>query len=236
MEYSGFDDLINLEVGAPKYNHFLTKTFATILTRYGIEKHERVLDFGSGIGTLAVEMRDRYEFGVECLEIDNHQIEILQNKKFKVYQFCQEITVPYRAIYTSNVLEHIEDDSDALRQIYAVAKDDGAILVVYVPALTILFSSFDAKIGHWRRYQKRDLRRIVRDAGWRVTSVEYVDCLGIIGWLLQKYTTLLFKNANPSVELVKFYSHFIFPISRILDRLFMRHILGKNLLLIAEKV
>ena len=235
MEYSGSEELRNIEVAAPKYNNFLTNTFAQILESFGIQKGERVLDFGAGIGTLAMPLRDRFNFDIECVEVDLKQKNILKAENFKSYENCQEINYKYRAIYSSNVLEHIEDDLGALKELSRITNHQNAILIIYVPALQILFSPLDKKLGHCRRYSKKSLSKVVTDSGWKISYVSYVDCLGIIGWTLQKYMSLFTKSTSPSPRLVRLYDTYIFPLSRVLDRSFMQGIVGKNLLLVAQK-
>jgi 2-polyprenyl-3-methyl-5-hydroxy-6-metoxy-1,4-benzoquinol methylase len=53
-----------------------------------------------------------------------------------------------------NVLEHIEDDASELANAHKVLNRDGHVLLS-VPALPCLFSNFDKKIGHYRRYLKK---------------------------------------------------------------------------------
>jgi hypothetical protein len=235
MEYSGAEELRNIEFAAPRYNNFLASTFAQILKNFGIVNGERVLDFGAGIGTLAVPLRDKFNFEIDCVEIDPMQKNILEAENFKSHKNCQEITYKYRAVYTSNVLEHIEDDLGALTELRQITTQQNAILIIYVPALQILFSPLDKKLGHWRRYNKNTLSKVVKDSGWQISHISYVDCLGIIGWTLQKYISIFTKSTSPSPKLVKLYDTYIFPLSRVLDRAFMQKLVGKNLLLIAQK-
>jgi predicted SAM-dependent methyltransferase len=58
-------------------------------------------------------------------------------------------------IYSSNVLEHIEDDSRALNEMFAKLQINGK-LAIYVPAFMFLFSDLDIKAGHFRRYSKKE--------------------------------------------------------------------------------
>jgi hypothetical protein len=43
------------------------------------------------------------------------------------------------------------------------------------------------------------------------------------------------KNGIGSIESMKFYDKYLFPISNFLDKLGFRYLLGKNIVLIAEK-
>ncbi len=72
-----------------------------------------------------------------------------------------------------DVLEHIEDDALALRELHAQMAP-GARLVITVPALQWAFSSWDTELGHHRRYGKRSLRAVVTAAGFDVERCDYL--------------------------------------------------------------
>src|SRR4030095_11171866 len=55
-----------------------------------------------------------------------------------------------------NVLEHIPDDVQALRDLYDALEPGGTVLV-FAPALPALYGAFDRRIGHCRRYRRSTL-------------------------------------------------------------------------------
>ena len=80
-----------------------------------------------------------------------------------------------------NVLEHIEYDEAALRWLgESVAA--GATLALVVPAHPRLFGEMDAEAGHFRRYTRSSLVRVLRAAGWHVVGASYLNLLGAAGW------------------------------------------------------
>jgi hypothetical protein len=85
-------------------------------------------------------------------------------------------------IYTSNVLEHIEDDVNALIKIRERMQQGGKI-AIYVPALPILFSDLDRKVGHFRRYKKKELMHKAKMAGFEIDKCFYNDCIGVLASL-----------------------------------------------------
>ena len=72
-----------------------------------------------------------------------------------------------------DVIEHIEDDRAAL-EAWRARMDPGARLVVTVPALRWAFSSWDTELGHFRRYSRRGLRRVMESAGFTVERCDYL--------------------------------------------------------------
>lgn len=82
--------------------------------------------------------------------------------------------IPFRnefdMIGSFDVLEHIEDDESALKQIFLACQAGGG-LILTVPQHRWLWSSADDYAHHKRRYTRSELLEIVRLAGF---EVEYV--------------------------------------------------------------
>ena len=112
------------------------------------------------------------------------------------------------------MLEHIEDDVGALRELYNKLVP-GARLLIYVPAFPVLYTSMDAKVGHIRRYTRGSLLKAVGAAGFRVHRASYADCLGFVATLAFKYSGNASGDVNRSA--LKLYDRAIFPLSRLLD-------------------
>lgn len=55
-----------------------------------------------------------------------------------------------------NVLEHIEDDITAIKQIYRILKP-GGYAIIEVPRNPNLYDLHDERLKHFRRYQMNDL-------------------------------------------------------------------------------
>jgi hypothetical protein len=89
----------------------------------------------------------------------------------------------------------------------------------------------DRAVGHVRRYRKRELRELVLGAGFRVTDCRYVDSLGFFAALAYRAVSRSGRLRPASVER---YDRFVFPLSRVVDRLAARWV-GKNLLLEARR-
>jgi SAM-dependent methyltransferase len=72
------------------------------------------------------------------------------------------------------VLEHIEDDTAAMRQ-WGSWLAPGGTLLMSVPAHPRLWSAADEWAGHYRRYRKQDLVAVVQAAG---LEIEHLECSG----------------------------------------------------------
>ena len=90
---------------------------------------------------------------------------------------------PFDSAVLINVLEHIPDDSGALRVIYEGLRPGGT-LAVFVPAYEALYSEFDRSIGHFRRYRRSTLATALSHAGFDVPAAHYVNAPGTFAWWL----------------------------------------------------
>ncbi|MDR1602627.1 MAG: class I SAM-dependent methyltransferase [Tannerella sp.] len=229
FEYTGTS---NLEVmqEAVRYNSFLV---SLILNR--TQSPQKMLDIGAGIGVLAEKIRDAGHT-VVCMEPDVQQAAILKAKGFEVYTSLDDIPDEnFDWVYAFNVLEHIADDKQALKEWckkLRTINEGGGKILVYVPAFKILFSSMDRQVGHFRRYRKKELTGKIRQTGLvPAGSAHYADSLGFLAALIYKLTN---KSGCISRKNLIFYDRYCFPLSRIGDLLFGK-LFGKNVWIIAEK-
>ena len=72
-----------------------------------------------------------------------------------------------------DVVEHCKDEALALSQLRRVTKPGGVVLVA-VPAYQWMWSVFDVRAGHHRRYTRARLRRAAEKAGLEVERATYV--------------------------------------------------------------
>ena len=75
-----------------------------------------------------------------------------------------------------DVIEHLEDDLAALRELRRVVAPGGALLVT-VPAYQWLWSGHDEINHHLRRYTRSSLLRVAREAGWEPVRTTYFNSL-----------------------------------------------------------
>ena len=233
-DYSGIEELFDAEQGLEFYNKNVVKK---ILKGLGLLDRSNelslIVEFGAGTGALAEVMKQQHGLKPICVEIDPKLIEILKSKGFQTYTDISLIPGLVNSVYTSNVLEHIENDTDALVSIKKKMLP-GALLVIYVPALPFLFSEMDAKVGHYRRYTKKELLEKVSQAGFGIRDCYYNDCLGVLAWGSLKLFGYKGKSGIGSKKSLIIYDRIVYPISILLDFLFMKRLMGKNLLLIAS--
>ncbi len=136
---------------------------------------------------------------------------------------------PDSIIYV-NVLEHIENDRSELEYIHRTLSKGGRCFI-FVPALMSLYGEFDRKIGHFRRYTKRDVEEKCKSAGFKILKSKYFDLAGIVPWFV-KYKML--KSDSLDSGAVTLYDKVAIPFVKGMEK-FVNVPLGKNVLMVAEK-
>jgi SAM-dependent methyltransferase len=122
---------------------------------------------------------------------------------------------PFDTVVVINVLEHVEDDKAALKDVAANLKPGGR-LVLWVPAFELLYSEFDRRIGHYRRYRVAEVRSLLEGAGLQIVEARYVNPVGWVAWLVA--ARLL--RRNPTGKAAHVFDRYFVPTLRRLDRRF----------------
>jgi 2-polyprenyl-3-methyl-5-hydroxy-6-metoxy-1,4-benzoquinol methylase len=135
----------------------------------------------------------------------------------------------FDTIICLNVLEHIENDSRALKNLVQLLKPAG-YLILLVPSGMRLYGEIDRSIGHFRRYSKEDLTAVLKKEGLRVKLTRRLNFLGGIGWWV---AGRIFKSKTvrkDQVGLFNLLAPVILPIEDIIEPSF-----GTSVLTISQK-
>ncbi len=93
------------------------------------------------------------------------------------------------AVVLLNVLEHIEDDDAALRQVYRILKP-GGVAVIEAPAGPHLYDVYDKSLRHFRRYALSVLLRKVREANLQVVERSHLGFFLYPGFQFVKHKNM----------------------------------------------
>jgi len=169
-----------------------------------------ILDYGCGTGGNTPALA---EFGtVIAMEPEPSAIRLAQKRG--TAKCCRGIgtMVPFGAavfdvVVASDVLEHIERDAEAVREIARVVRP-GGVAIVTVPAHPWLYSEHDEALEHFRRYRKDELRDLLERNGLRVRRLSYWNMLLFPPICVHRMTHRLRKSrrvrsdTRPSLSLV----------------------------------
>jgi glycosyltransferase involved in cell wall biosynthesis len=171
---------------APRFNAWM----AEVIRDYC---GERVLEIGGGVGNLTLRLVPRQTFVVS--DINPLYLQTLRalthGRPYLDVEYCDvskgetfpSRTVPYDTVICLNVVEHIEDDEQALRNIAGVLAPDGRALIL-VPQGPGNFGTLDEVLGHHRRYTRDSLTAVAQRAGFEVDEILSFNRFGSIAWFL----------------------------------------------------
>ena len=140
----------------------------------------RILEVGCGTGH-NLEMLER--FGrVDGIEVDSAARAIASKRLGHAVLDAPLPNLPgipdrsYDLIAILDVIEHIDEDVAGLRSLADKLKPGGRILIT-VPAFPFMWSAHDVVNHHKRRYTRRTLKALVRDAGLKLDLMSWFNSL-----------------------------------------------------------
>ncbi len=235
MEYSGTNELENLEKFTPRYNRDVIRRFTkAILKKSFGDPYVRTLDFGAGLGTITRGVQEELAARVFCLEVDPTLCEKLAADGFEVHDELSKFEQNFQFIYTSNVLEHIQDDVLAIVNLNGKLEPNGQLLI-YVPAFPFLYSEMDEKVGHFRRYTRSELVQKLSDSRFKIETIYYVDSIGYVASIFMKLVGFQRTGNIGGESSLLFYDKYIWPLSKLLDSIGFKYLFGKNIFVVASK-
>ncbi len=232
FEYLG-EDLDDMSF-APKYHQWILDEFRPHVGR-------DILEVGAGTGNFSKLLLDEtLPMSFTALEPASRNCKYLganldgypQARVVNGFlsDFAPMVTAQLDTIFYINVLEHVLDDCGELKLASKILKP-GGVICIFVPALGWLYSSYDAKVGHFRRYYKEQLLGTIRGAGLDLIKCKYFDLPGVFPWLA------LFRiMGQESIRAgrASLYDNLVVPTARRLERVFPPPF-GKNLLAVCKK-
>lgn len=243
--YANSDDYVghtNLETISEnhRFNDWMYNQIKTRLE----ENMGNILEVGSGLGTFS-EKIFRDMGSSSHLMLTDFSTRYVQSLKTR-YSSFQNVSVDrmdlnnreeyskigygkYDSILALNVLEHVRDDVLALQELYKMLKN-GGILIVLVPCHKFLFNVIDEKLGHYRRYTKKELLCKINETNFTVVCMHYFNTAGMVGWF---FNGNLLKNAEINRTASRWFDRLV-PVLNCLDRI-TSNITGLSLICCLKK-
>jgi SAM-dependent methyltransferase len=226
MQYTG-TELDAMEL-ARNYHRWILDTFRPYL-------RGTVVEIGAGIGTMSELLAECSPDALYCYEPAKNLFPVLAMRlagRANVHAKNAYFNAVTRAdtVVLINVLEHIEDDRAMLERIRTSLSENGKLLL-FVPALPIIFGSLDEQFGHFRRYTRKQLAQLVASCGFQVELLRYANFPGVFAWYL---TGKILKRKTISAGAARLYDRRIVPLVRAIESCLPPPI-GQSLILIARK-
>jgi SAM-dependent methyltransferase len=137
------------------------------------------LETGAGTGYMTRRLLEKgyrgacFELGQEARGMLRENLASAANS-ITVLDSLEELgSQSFDYLFTFEVLEHIENDLEALRQWSRYLKRGGNILLS-VPAHQKKYGKSDELVGHLRRYERSQILRLLEDAGY--SDIKMINC------------------------------------------------------------
>jgi len=202
---------------APRFNAWMAGVIQPFLG-------ERVLEIGAGMGNLTRHLarrRKRYiatDIDQEHLSRLAARLRHLVHVEVRICNLTSAVDFgPLReamdTVVCLNVLEHVEDDLSAVRNM-ASALESGGRVIVLVPHGQNLFGSLDVVLGHVRRYSHQQLRECLVRAGLQCEQILDFNRVSRPAWYMN---SRIFKRSRISRFQLHLFDHTVW-LWRRLDR------------------
>ena len=156
------------------------KIIDQIISSINLKKKKNILDFGAGSGVNLDMLR---KHGLVDIHEQNKYARAVIKKERKIKNLYSTLKIKkkfYDLILLADVIEHVKQPKELLKDLKKFLKKDGHILIT-VPAYQFLFSKKDKVLGHYRRYNKELLKTEL--SGFKVENISYFNtflCIPII--------------------------------------------------------
>ena len=180
------------------------KVIEDVLTGLGLPPRARILDAGCGSGRNMIELARHGT--VTGVELSQTSVELARARGYGEVVAGSVLEMPFPEAsfdlaVSLDVIEHLQDDLAALRELRRAVAPGGALLVT-VPAYQWLWSGHDVINHHHRRYTRRTLETVAERAGWRQVRTTYFNSLllpaAIVLRVLDRFNT---KTTESSLDL-----------------------------------
>jgi 2-polyprenyl-3-methyl-5-hydroxy-6-metoxy-1,4-benzoquinol methylase len=156
----------------------------------GMLKGKTHLDIGSGAGHFLYFSKNA-GFDVAGIEPNQDLIDLSRELYGDLHVrslFAQDLdTIAKRFdnITLIDVLEHIEDDAATIGKIKKLLEPGGQVIIL-VPQYPHLYGARDRRIGHFRRYTRRELTDKLLSQGFEIITTRTWNLIGYLPYLLSE--------------------------------------------------
>jgi 2-polyprenyl-3-methyl-5-hydroxy-6-metoxy-1,4-benzoquinol methylase len=164
------------------------------------KKKIRIMDLGCGNGILSNQLEKKFRIKIDRMDSNEETLELNKNVKGKL--ICYNIKDRkkkfknyYDIIFLFDVIEHVRNDLDFLKDALFHLKSNG-IIIINVPSIQRLFSKYDVAVGHLRRYVKYDFEILIKKLNIILISINYWGLLLLPILILRKFMLIFYKQRN----------------------------------------
>lgn len=140
-----------------------------------------ILDLGCGTGYNIDYMKQAGYTNCLGLDFTFDALKYCKNRDIDDVVCADTIQIPFAdnsfdVITSLDMIEHIEDDSSAIREMHRVLKPGGQ-LIIFTPAYQFLWGLQDEISHHYRRYTAHELKKKTENQGFIIDRITYTNTL-----------------------------------------------------------
>lgn len=226
IDPEGFETL-SIIAGAKYFNDW---TFETIQPWCS----GKILEIGSGIGNISKRLVEK-NYDITLSDIRSIYREYLAQEFPHISEQKKILSLDlihpnfenvyasslqsFDTVFALNVVEHIENDSQAIANCSKLLKPGGT-LIILVPAFQFLYNGFDKDLLHYKRYRRKDLEKLFNKNAVVPIRSFYFNAGGIPGWYISGNVQ---KNRIIPPSQMKIFDRLV-PLFKLLDKLLMNKI------------
>ena len=156
-------------------------------------KNGDILDIGCGDSYFDYELMNKIDNFNNFYGIDIFAKKEIHDERYCVVNDYKKLkNKKFDTILMFDVLEHVEDDEDFLKNtVYPLLKNNGKIIMT-VPAYQFLFSKHDISLKHYRRYNIKRIKDITLKSKFKIVNYYYF----YFTLVLLRLITKLFNRDN----------------------------------------
>lgn len=202
---------------------------------------EKILEIGTGQGNYKGFIKNPLTY--VSVDIDQELINEARAKDPSgEYYICDVASNDFKnvlagksfdTVLCTNVLEHVRNDEEVLKNVYSVLNPGGRFLL-FVPAFPSLYSDMDKLAGHFRRYVKKDIENLAKKTSFKIIKNEYFNPIGGLGWWINKFKTYNDLNHQAINSQILFFDKHVLPMSKFINPL-TKNFWGQSLVIVLEK-
>lgn len=140
-----------------------------------------LLEIGCGNGIFRTQVENKINIAVDACDPNLGALSHASKGKgrlmlYNIFDKNPSLIKKYNVVFLMDVIEHIEDDINFLKIASEYLKDGGEI-IINVPYGPWFYSLYDKGDGHYRRYTKAQLIKVLHAAGFEIKKIK---CWGLV--------------------------------------------------------
>jgi len=211
-EEAGFKTLLDMQHRDFWYrgrHRFLLAGVDRFLSKSG--NRNDVIDLGGGVGGWLLYLAQHRKDGLGQIALADSSLEALklagpvlppEAQRYQIDLMQLHMREQWDAVFLLDVIEHLPDDLQALRQARDALKP-GGFLFVTTPAFPQFWSYNDDMAHHLRRYRRADFVRLARESGLTLCDSRYfMFFLSPAYWLSRMKPSFVTMSSAQKKELI----------------------------------